>query len=76
MPMLPPPSSRTVPSFDLRESKLSSPAANLSSGSHQAPALMSHKFMPQTSLMSNGAILPKNIEARKDDTSVIRVVLQ
>ncbi len=72
--MLPPPSSRTVPSFCFSDSRPSSPAANFKSGSLHVPASMSHRFMPQTSLMSNGAIFPKKTEAKKDETRVIRDV--
>lgn len=73
-PMLPPPSFRTVPSFCLSDSTPSSPAASLRSGSCHSPALMSQRFIPQTSLISKGAILPRNTDARNEDTSVMREV--
>ena len=72
--MLPPPSSRTVPSLDFKDSSPSEPAASLRSGSLQVPLLISHRFMPQTSLMSKGAMRPRKIEARKEDTNVMRDV--
>ena len=37
---------------------------------------MSKRFMPQTSAISMGAILPRKIEARKEDTSEMREVLR
>lgn len=74
-PILPPPSSRTVPSFCLRESRPESPAASFKRGSLQAPALISHRFMPQTSLMSKGAMWPRKIDDRNEETSVMRDVI-
>ena len=50
------------------------PAASAKSFSLYLPACMSHKFIPQTSEMSIGAILPRNIEARNEDTREIRDV--
>ena len=72
--MLPPPSSRTSPSFCFRDARPSGPAARVRSGSLQAPALISQRFMPQASLISIGAILPKNTEARNEETRVILLV--
>lgn len=73
-PILPPPSSRTSPSLDFREARPSEPAARVRRGSLQDPDLMSQRSMPQTSLMSKGAILPRKRDARKDETRVIREV--
>ena len=73
-PMLPPTSSRTSPSFCFREWRPSEPAARVRSGSLQAPALMSQRFMPHTSLMSKGAIRPRKMDARKEETRVMREV--
>lgn len=75
-PRLPPPSSRTSPSFLFKSSTSLLPAASLSNGSLQVPLLMSHKFIPQTSLISIGAIFPTNREARKDDTRDILAVAE
>lgn len=72
--MLPPPSRRTSPSFDFRADKPDGPAASVRRGSLHVEALMSQRFMPQASLMSMGAILPRKMEARKEETRVIREV--
>lgn len=72
--MLPPPSRRTSPNLDLREEIPDGPAARVRRGSLHLEALISHKFMPQASLMSMGAILPRKMEARKEETRVIREV--
>ena len=74
MPMLPPPLIRTSPSLDFREASPEGPAARVRRGSLQLAALMSQRFMPQASLMSIGAILPRKMEARKDETRVMREV--
>lgn len=74
MTMLPPPSMRTSPSLDFRDASPEGPAARARRGSLQVAALISQRFMPQASLMSIGAILPRKMEARKDETRVIREV--
>ena len=38
------------------------------------PAFISQRFIPQTSEISMGAILPRKIEARNEDTRDIREV--
>jgi len=50
------------------------PAARVMSFSLYLPALISQRFIPQTSEMSIGAILPRNIEAKNEDTRDIREV--
>lgn len=73
-PILPPPSSRTSPRRSLSDWIPSSPAASFKRGSHQAPVWISHRFIPQASLISMEAILPKKTEAKKEETRVMRDV--
>ena len=74
LPRCRPPSSGTSPSFCFRSSTPNSPAHNLRRRSSHDPSLMFHRFIPQTSEISKGAMLPKNSDARNDDTSEIRDV--
>jgi hypothetical protein len=68
-----PPSSWTWPSFCLRSAAPSfPPAVKASRSSCQSPLLISHRFMPVTSLISMGATLPRNTEAKKEDTREMR----
>lgn len=76
LPKLPPPSSGTPPSLYLRSLVSEESAAKARSFSLNLPSLISHRFMPQTSEMSIGAILPRKIEARKDETKEIRDVFR
>lgn len=70
-----PPSLGTfAPSLDLRLDVSLDPAANDKSRSSHVPGLIFHRFMPQTSEISRGAILPRKMEARKEDTKQIRDV--
>ena len=74
VPRLVPPSMAMGPSFLARSLGLPFDA-RLMSCSLKAPALMSHRFMPQTSEMSIGAILPRKMEARNDETREMQDVL-
>ena len=74
LPKLKPPSSETWPSLDFRSSTPSEPAAREIRSECQQAFLMSQRFIPQTSLISIGATLPRNMEARKEDTREIREV--
>lgn len=74
VPRLQPPSSGTVPSLCLSSVVSEEPAVKDRSPSCQAPALTSHKFIPQTSDMSIGATFPRNIDARNEETRQIREV--
>jgi hypothetical protein len=73
LPKILPPSSWTWPSFCFRSAAPSlPPAVRASKSSCQSPLLMSHRFMPVTSLMSMGATLPRNTEAKNEDTREMR----
>ena len=74
LPELAPRSSGTWPSLDFRSSPPSEPAAREIRSECQQAFLMSQRFIPQTSLISIGATLPRNMEARKEDTREIREV--
>lgn len=50
------------------------PAAKVISFLLYLPALISQRFIPQTSEISIGAILPREIEARNEDTREMREV--
>ena len=51
------------------------PAVRDRRSSCQVPALMSHRFIPQTSDMSIGATFPRKIDARNEETREMREVL-
>ena len=51
------------------------PAVSDRSSSCHVPALMSHRFIPQTSDMSIAATFPRKIDARNEDTREMREVL-
>jgi len=72
--MDPPPSRRTSPSLERKDATPSLPAESSRRGSLQDPEDMSKRFMPHASETSIGATLPRKIEARKEETNVIRDV--
>ena len=61
------------PSFARRDVE-EVPSARARSWSFQVDDWMFQRFIPQTSEMSMGAMRPRKIEARKDDTRDIRWV--
>lgn len=75
VPKLAPPSWGTSPSLDFSSARSDlPPAARARRSSCHRPFLMSQRLAPQTSLMSIGATLPRNIDARKDETREMRAV--
>jgi len=75
VPRLAPPSSGTSPSFDLRSAMPSlPPAVSARRSSCHLRFLISHRFVPQTSLMSMGATVPRKMDAMKEDTRDMRAV--
>lgn len=72
VPRLPPPSSGMGPSLRLSLVVSEEPAVRARSPSCQAPALMSHRFIPQTSDISIGATFPRKTDARNEETRLIR----
>lgn len=74
-PRLPPPSIGTSPSFFRNSGTPSLVAVSSRSDSfHFSPAI-SHRFIPVTSLISIGAMAPRNREAKNDEASEMRAVL-
>ena len=73
-PRLRPQSCHTSPNFLFKSSNPSSPLTSFRRYSFHFPALISHRFIPQTSLRSSGATLPMKIDATKDETRDILAV--